>query len=174
MRVRMESWLRRALKTQENDRGKCHSHSPFGSLKELWSHLSKAIGLNDLHHRHHASHLRQDKVLFTSFESHTAVSGQHGPRRGHQKNGWDPWTSSGTDCQPGPSTPWIPRKIQAAPTIVNFEAAPTEEREFTEIHEWWREEINLVINVHGQRFELDFLPERRVSNDRRRHSKDGR
>lgn len=108
------------IKTKQNDQRECHSHSLFGSLKEFGSHLSKAIGLNDLHHGHHDSHSREDEVLFASFEPHTEMSRQHGPRRGHQRNGWDPWKGSGTYCQPGPSTPWIPRKMQAAPTVANL------------------------------------------------------
>src|SRR5438477_9754128 len=147
-----------APKTKESNHRGSRSPSPLGSLKQFGSHLSTVIGLNDLHHRHHASHLRRDEVLFTSFQPHSEVS-RHGPRSSHQKNEWDPGTSSGTNCQPGPSTPWIPRRMKAAPTIANFEEARTEQREFTEIHEWRREEIKLMINVNGQRFELDFLPE---------------
>jgi hypothetical protein len=142
-------------KTRASDQ-ECHSHSPLGSLKEFGCHLSKAFGLSDLHHRHQ-EHYREDKVLLASFEPQMDESGRYSTHGQGKEMSWGPCKGSETYCQPGPSTPRMPIPKQNTPAIV--EEDRIEQQEFTEIHEWWREEINLMVNFNGQRLELDFLPE---------------
>lgn len=137
-----------------------HSPSPFGTLKEFGTQLSKAFGLGDSHRRHHLSHPAVDEELFASFEPQLTETGRHRPRRRHKPKTWDPWISYGTGCwQPGPSTPRTMSSRQNATSSGSAADDKDGRGPFMEIHEWWLEEINLVIRFDEEKMELDFLPE---------------
>lgn len=137
-----------------------HSPSPFGTLKEFGSHLSKVFGLGDSQSRNRLSHPGDNKELFASFDPESTDRGKHRPRIRRRERSWDPLNCYGTPfCRPGPSTPEKQVALQRAsvPSAVADEKGSP--RPFTEIHQWWLEEIKLIMRFHDNRLELDFLPE---------------